>query len=201
MAWLVTSACASRDLCTRTAGSSRRAGHGFRSMALAGVCARDSVEADVSGSSRRRGVVAARDTSWRRSRRVQALASLGRRHSRPAATPEARDRIHTPGAPCRQRSTRGVYHCGACKPQRSVETARGKLGPIGRTDQGSVTATPETAASFCIAAKPAQLSVAGGKLGDVVVPLGRGQCRNSTELPVVEVPAHLRLVPSRARPN
>ena len=90
------------------------------------------VEADVPGSARGRGVVGANDASWRRSRRVQALASLGRRHSRPAPTSEARDRIHTPGAPRRQRSTWGVHHCRAREPQRSVETARSKLGPIAR---------------------------------------------------------------------
>ena len=55
-----------------------RRADGFRAMALAGVCARDSVAADVPGSARGRGVVGASDQSWRRPRRVQALASLGR---------------------------------------------------------------------------------------------------------------------------
>ena len=62
-------------------------------------------------------------------RRDQALASLGRRPSRPPPTPEARDRIHAPGAPRRQRSTRGVRHRRTRTPKRSVETARGSVAP------------------------------------------------------------------------
>ena len=70
------------------------------------------------------------DASRRRPRRVQALASLGRRHPRPAPTPNGRDRVHTPGPPRRQRPTRCVCHCRAREPRRSVETARSKRGPI-----------------------------------------------------------------------
>jgi hypothetical protein len=130
VAWRVTAPRPARHLRTRAAGSGRRRRHLFRSMALAGVCTRDSVEADVPGSARRGGVVGANDASRRRSRRNSALASLSRRPSRPPPTPEARDRIHVPRAPRRQRSTRGVRHRCPRKPQWSVETARSKRGPV-----------------------------------------------------------------------
>ena len=123
----------SRHLSTRAACSSRRACHVFRWMALAGVRTRHAVEADVPRPARGCGVVGANRASRRSSRRDQALASLGRRPSRPPPTPEARDRIHAPGAPRRQRSTRGVRHRRTRTPKRSVETARGKRGPVAQT--------------------------------------------------------------------
>ena len=126
LAWGATPPCPSRHLSTRTARSRRRARHFFRSMAPAGVRTRHAVKAHIPRPARCGGVVGAKHAARRSARRNKALASHGRRPSRPPPTPEARDRIHPPGTPRRQRSTRGVPHSGTRKPQRPVETARSK---------------------------------------------------------------------------